>query len=156
MILGVTFGDETISLASSSSYDIMQLMNKPIFILNTDNVAMTTVCGTDDSRIFMGGRDGSLYEISYQNEPSWFGKRCKKINHSQSIVSYIMPGFLKIFSEDDSIAKIVVDSTRQLLYTLSEKGAIEAWYIGADINSVRRLARLSQNDIAHQASNVLK
>lgn len=156
IILGVTFGDDTISLASSNAYDIMQLMNKPIFIINTDNIAMITVRGTDDSRIFMGGRDGNLYEIAYQNESSWFGKRCKKVNHSQGLVSYMMPGFLKMFSEDDSIAKIVVDSSRHLLYTLSEKGAIEAWDIGADLSSVRRLARLSQNDIAHQAGSVLK
>lgn len=156
VILGVTFGDTTVSLTSSSPYDEMQLMNKPIFILNTDNVAITTVTGTEDSRIFLGGRDGSLYEISYQNEPSWFGKRCKKINHSQSVVSYIVPGFLKIFAEDDSIAKIVVDSSRHLLYALTEKGAIEAWHIGTDINTTRRIARIAQNDIVHQASNVLK
>lgn len=156
VILGVTFGDRTISLTSSSPYDEMQLMNKPIFILSTDNVSITTVVGTDDSRIFMGGRDGNLYEISYQNEPSWFGKRCKKVNLSQSVVSYIVPGFLKIFSEEDSIAKIVVDSTRHLLYALTEKGAIEAWFIGTELNATRRIARISQNDIIHQASNVLK
>lgn len=156
VILGVTFGDQTVSLGSTSPYDEMQLMNKPIFIISTDNVAITTIASSDDSRIFMGGRDGNLYEIAYQNEPSWFGKRCKKINHSQSVVSYIVPGFLKFFSEDDSISKIAIDSTRQLLYALSEKGAIEAWFIGTDPNSMRRIARISQNDIVHQASNILK
>lgn len=156
VILGVTFGDHTVNLGSSSPYDEMQLMNKPIFIVSTDNVAITTIVGSDDSRIFMGGRDGNLYEISYQNEPSWFGKRCKKINHSQSVVSYIVPGFLKFFSDEDSIAKIVIDSTRHLLYALTEKGAIEAWYIGTDVNSMRRITRISQNDIVYQASNVLK
>lgn len=156
VILGVTFGDQTISLGSNSPYDEMQLMNKPIFIVSTDNIAITTIAGSEDSRIFMGGRDGNLYEIAYQNEPSWFGKRCKKVNHSQSVVSYIVPGFLKFFAEDDSITKIVIDSSRHLLYALTEKGAIEAWYIGTDSNSMRRIARISQNDIVHQASNVLK
>lgn len=156
VILGVTFGDQTISLGSTSPYDKMQLMNKPIFILSTDNVAITTIVGSDDSRIFMGGRDGNLYEISYQNEPTWFGKRCKKLNHSQGVVSYIVPGFLKFLATDDSIAKIVIDSTRHLLYALTEKGAIEAWYIGTDSNAMRRIARISQNDIVHQASSVLK
>lgn len=154
--MGVTFAGQTVSLASSSPYEEMQLMNKPIFILNTDNVAITTVIGTKDSRIFLGGRDGSLYEICYQTEPSWFGKRCKKVNHSQSMVSYMVPGFLKFFSEDDSIAKISVDNSRHLLYVLTEKGAIEAWNIGKDAQTTRRIARVSQNDIVHQASNVLK
>lgn len=131
-------------------------MNKPIFILNTDNVAITTIAGTADHRIFLGGRDGSLFEIGYQSESGWFGKRCKKINHSQSVMSYIVPGFLKVFSEADSIAKIVADNSRQLLYVLTEKGAIEAWDIGADAGETKRLARLSQNDIVHQASSILK
>lgn len=156
VILGVTFAGQTLSLASSSLYEEMQLMNKPIFILNTDNVAITTVVGTEDSRIFLGGRDGCLYEVCYQTEPSWFGKRCKKHNHSQGIVSYMVPGFLKFFSEDDSIAKISVDNSRQLLYVLTEKGAIEAWDIGKDAQTTRRIARISQNDIVHHASNVLK
>lgn len=167
VILGVTFGDSSKTLSSplrsatsstntSSSYHEMQLMNKPIFILNTDNVAITTIKGTSDNRIFLGGRDGSLFEIGYQSDASWFGKRCKKINHSQSVLSYIVPGFLKVFSEADSVAKIVTDNTRQLLYVLTEKGAIEAWDIGADASDTRRIARLTQNDIVHQASNILK
>lgn len=131
-------------------------MNKPIFILSTENVAITTIAGTADHRIFLGGRDGSLFEIGYQSESNWFGKRYKKINHSQGLMSYIVPGFLKVFSEPDSTAKIVVDNSRRLLYTLSEKGAIEAWDIGEDANVTRRIARVTQNDIVHQASNILK
>lgn len=163
VVLGVTFGDTTKSISSpnrsslnTSSYEEMQLMNKPIFILNTENVAITTIAGTADNRIFLGGRDGSLFEIGYQSESNWFGKRCKKINHSQSVMSYIVPGFLKVFSEADSISKIVVDDSRHLLYALTEKGAIEAWDIGVDANVTRRIARVSQNDIVHQANNVLK
>lgn len=105
VVLGVTFGDSTkespvrsISQHTATNYEEMQLMNKPIFILNTDNVAITTIVGTDDYRIFLGGRDGCLYEICYQAESNWFGKRCKKINHSQGMMSYMVPGFLKIFS----------------------------------------------------------
>lgn len=70
-------------------------------------------------------------------------------------MSYIVPGFLKVFSEIDAIAKIVVDNTRHLLYTLTEKGAIEAWAIGTDADSTRRIARISQNDMALQASRIL-
>lgn len=119
VVLGVIFGDSSKSLTSPSSathrptfepaasplsnghsnnIEEMQLMSKPIFILNTDNVAITTVCGTADNRIFLGGRDGCLYEIYYQAESNWFGRRCKKINHSQGLMSYMVPGFLKVFS----------------------------------------------------------
>lgn len=104
VVLGVTFGDTAQSVTSPSvrasnrpSYNEMQLMNKPIFIVNTD-VAITTVVGTKDQRIFLGGRDGCLYEIFYRAESSWLGKRCWKTNHSQGLISYMVPGFLKVFS----------------------------------------------------------
>lgn len=105
VVLGVTFGTTaqsissppTSSSADTTSYNEMQLMNKPIFIVNTD-VAITTVVGTKDQRIFLGGRDGCLYEISYRAESSWLGKRCWKVNHSQGLMSYMVPGFLKVFS----------------------------------------------------------
>lgn len=164
VVLGVIFGESTNSLISptqqfdlnTSIYDEMQLMSKPIFILNTDNVAITTVAGTADHRIFLGARDGSLFEIYYQAESNWFGSRCKKINHSQGLMSYMVPGFLKVFSDIDSISKIVVDNSRRLLYTLTEKGSIEAWQLGTDSSSTKRIARISQNDIVQHASNVLK
>lgn len=161
VVLGVTFGDSTkISLSPvrsvSVNYEEMQLINKPIFLLNTDNVAITTVQGTDDGRVFLGGRDGCLYEIFYQAESNWFGKRCKKINLSQGLMSLIVPGFIKAFSETDPIAKITVDNTRNLLYILTEKGSIEAWDLGTDYNSVRRIGRLTQSEICNQAANILK
>lgn len=158
----MTFGDSTKTLNTSplrtlnnvNIYDEMQLINKPIFILNTDNNVITTVDGTADGRIFLGGRDGCLYEILYQAESNWFGKRCKKINHSQGLMSYIVPGFLKVFTEVDPITKVVVDDTRKLLYILTEKGSIDAWYFADD--SIQRIAHLTQNDIAHMAGNILK
>lgn len=55
----------------------------------------------------------------------------------------------------DAIVKIVVDDSRHLLYTLSEKGAIEAWDLGTNSEATRRLCRISQNDIAYHARNIL-
>jgi nuclear pore complex protein Nup155 len=105
IVLGVTFGDTTKSISNSpsrnfvtSTFEEMQLMNKPIFVLNTDNIGVTCVQGSNDGRILLGGRDGCLYEVCYQAESNWLGKRCKKINHSQGLFSYVLPGFLKGFS----------------------------------------------------------
>ncbi|XP_055597782.1 nuclear pore complex protein Nup154 [Uranotaenia lowii] len=158
VILGVTFGDSNGSpnRSISTSTEEMQLLNKPIFVLNTDNIAITCIEGTDDGRIFLGGRDGCLYEISYQAESNWFGKRCKKVNHSQGLMSHLVPGIFKVFSENDSISKLTIDNSRKLLYALTEKGAIEAWDIGGDSNSVKRIARVTQNEIASSAGNVLR
>lgn len=95
IVLGVTFDDQSIPRTKANG---MHLMNKPLFVLATDNISINVIQGTDDGRIFLGGRDGCLYEIDYHSESSWFGKRCKKINHSQGLVSYIVPSFLKVFS----------------------------------------------------------
>uniref|UniRef100_A0A1A9WLY6 Uncharacterized protein n=1 Tax=Glossina brevipalpis TaxID=37001 RepID=A0A1A9WLY6_9MUSC len=163
VILGVTFGDATKTISSPSrnipsrtTFQEMQLMNKPIFVLGTDNAAINVVQGSNNGRIFLGGRDGNLYEIAYQAESTWFGKRCKKINHSQSIISYMVPSFLKVFSENDPIMRLAIDNSRQLLYVLTEKGSIEAWDMGRDCNTMRRIAKITQNDIVQSASNIVK
>ncbi|EDW88030.1 nuclear pore complex protein Nup154 [Drosophila yakuba] len=147
IVLGVTFGE--------SSNNEMQLMNRPIFVIATDNVSISVIKGTDDGRIFLGGRDGCLYEIYYQAESSWFGKRCKKINLSQGLVSYIVPSFLKVFSEVDPIERIEIDNSRKLLYVLTEKGSIEAWDISSDYTNARRLGRITQSDITNQAVSLI-
>ncbi|KAH8413233.1 hypothetical protein KR009_009074 [Drosophila setifemur] len=147
IVLGVTFGE--------SSYHEMQVMNKPIFVIGTDNVSISVIKGTEDGRIFLGGRDGCLYEIFYQAECSWFGKRCKKINLSQGLVSYMVPSFLKVFSEIDPIECIEIDNSRKLLYVLTEKGSIEAWDIGTDYTCARRLGRITQSDITSQAVGLI-
>lgn len=159
VILGVTFDNTTKTSVSpikntSVSYDEMQLINKPIFVLSTDNLTVTCIKGTENGRIFFGGNDGCLYEVVYKAESNWLGKRCKKINLSQSVISFMVPGFLKAFNEVDQIIDICVDNSRNLLYTLSDHGTIEAWTL--EDNMARRIARLTQNEMFHQASSCLK
>lgn len=162
VVLGVTFGDSTKtvcspnkSLQNSTPYVEMQLMNKPIFVLNTDNVSIASIEGTSDGRIFLGGRDGALYELQYQAESNWFGKRCSKVNHSKSLMSLVVPGFLKVFSDNDAVAKLVVDNSRGLIYVLYEKGGLEAWELEPN-GGARSVARLSPKEITQIASNALK
>ena len=77
----------------------MHLQPEPLFHVPADNVAMSAIEGTPDGRLFLAGGDGCLYEIVYQAEDGWFTKKCRKINHSVSVVSYLLPAFLS-FSED--------------------------------------------------------
>ncbi|XP_068150657.1 nuclear pore complex protein Nup154 [Drosophila tropicalis] len=161
IVLGVTFGDDSTECKASSRLEqeqqnAMMLMNRPIFVIATDNISIGVIKGTEDGRIFLGGRDGCLYEIHYQAESSWFGKRCKKINLSQGIVSCMVPSFLKVFSEVDPIERIAVDNSRKLLYLLTERGSIEAWEMGKDYIQTRRLGKVTQNDIVSQCVNLIK
>ncbi|XP_059616313.1 nuclear pore complex protein Nup154 [Phlebotomus argentipes] len=161
IVLGVMFGDSTKTICSPNRtvhglkpFEELHI-SRPIFVLNTDNVSILTIEGAADGRIFLGGRDGSLYELQYQAESNWFGRRCKKVNHSQSLVSYMVPGFLKIFSESDSVAKIAIDNSRRMLYVLFEKGAIEAWELEANDN-IRRVGRVTHRDVVQAAVSMVK
>lgn len=77
----------------------MHLQPEPLFSLPTDNVGMLDIQGTPEGRIFLAGKDGCLYEVIYQAEDGWFSRKCKKVNHSVSMLSFLVPSFLS-FSEE--------------------------------------------------------
>lgn len=79
----------------------MQLLPDPLFSIPTDNTYIISITSTDLGRIFMAGKDGCLYEIAYQAEAGWLSQRCRKINHSKSSLSFLVPSVLQFsFSED--------------------------------------------------------
>ncbi|KAI8826369.1 Nup133 N terminal like-domain-containing protein [Chytriomyces cf. hyalinus JEL632] len=106
----------------------------------SDNVSMTSIVGTDEGRIFMCGSDGRLYELQYQAEDGWFTRKCRKVDLTATPYAMFIPTFLN-FSGDDPIRKIVIDQSRNLLYTLSERSAIELFYLGADGKEFKRMYR---------------
>lgn len=61
--------------------------------VSTD-VEMTSVAGAPDGRVFMcGQQDGNLYEVHYQANESWFGKRIQLVNHSLGRGHSLLPKF---------------------------------------------------------------
>ncbi|KAK1121340.1 hypothetical protein K0M31_010636 [Melipona bicolor] len=149
-ILGVTLTETSDGISPE-----MQLVPEPIFTVTTDGIGITTIANTSSGRIFLGGRNGSLYEIYYQAESSWFGKRCKKINHSEGPLSFLVPSFVTIaLSEEEAIIQISVDDSRNILYTLGDKGTITVWDI--DNNGASKVASLSQASLVQTAVHVVK
>ena len=97
LVIATTSEVTVVGLASSSktfSGDI-QLFNTQLSA-STDNVAINEIVGTDQGRIFMCTKNGQLFELFYDSgESSLFGQRkCRKKNHSQSIISDFIPSFL--------------------------------------------------------------
>ncbi|XP_012260855.2 nuclear pore complex protein Nup155 [Athalia rosae] len=149
-VLGVTFTDP-----SDGTPEEMQLVPEPIFIVPTDGIAITTIANTNSGRIFLGGRNGSLYEIYYQAESTWFGKRCKKINHSEGPLSFLVPSFVTVaLSEEEAIVQISVDDSRNILYTLGDKGTIAVWDI--DKGSASKITSVSQSSLVQNAVHIVK
>ncbi|KAJ2746719.1 hypothetical protein GGI20_001140 [Coemansia sp. BCRC 34301] len=96
-----------------------------------DGVAMTSICGTADGRVFMSGNDGALYEFAYQAEDGWLTKRAKKVNLTATIASYFMPTFLGL-RRDTAALSMVVDDERRLAYVLLQDASVKVFWLGTD------------------------
>uniref|UniRef100_A0A4W4F518 Nuclear pore complex protein Nup155 n=1 Tax=Electrophorus electricus TaxID=8005 RepID=A0A4W4F518_ELEEL len=156
VILGLSFPKSQTGLNDSMS-GAMQLLPDPLYSIPTDNTYMLAVASTDLGRIFLAGKDGCLYEIAYQAEAGWFSQRCRKINHSKSSLSFLVPSLLQFsFSEDDPVVQIAVDNSRNTLYTRSEKGVVQVYDLGADGQGMSRVAAMSQNAIVSAAGNIAR
>ncbi|XP_030758957.1 nuclear pore complex protein Nup154 [Sitophilus oryzae] len=152
VVLGVTFTE-----GSTSGLEEIQLISDPVFTLPTDGNTITTIAATANGRLFVGSKEGSLFEISYQAESGWFGKRCKMINLSTSALSFLVPSFLNAaLSEEDSIVQIAIDDSRNIMYTLTEKGSIEVCDLGEKCNTFSRISKMTQNTLVTQAMNTVK
>ncbi|XP_076842691.1 nuclear pore complex protein Nup155 isoform X2 [Brachyhypopomus gauderio] len=156
VILGLSFPKSQTGLNDSMS-GAMQLLPDPLYSIPTDNTYMLAITSTDLGRIFLAGKDGCLYEMAYQAEAGWFSQRCRKINHSKSSLSFLVPSLLQFsFSEDDPVVQIAVDNSRNTLYTRSEKGVLQVYDLGADGQGMGRVAGMSQNAIVSAAGNIAR
>uniref|UniRef100_A0A671YB06 Nucleoporin 155 n=1 Tax=Sparus aurata TaxID=8175 RepID=A0A671YB06_SPAAU len=156
VILGLSFPKSQAGLNDSMSGG-MQLLPDPLFSIPTDNTYILSITSTDLGRIFMAGKDGCLYEIAYQAEAGWLSQRCRKINHSKSSLSFLVPSVLQFsFSEDDPIVQIAIDNSRNTLFTRSEKGVLQVYDLGADGQGMSRVATMSQSSIVAAAGNIAR
>ncbi|KFQ41859.1 Nuclear pore complex protein Nup155, partial [Nestor notabilis] len=135
----------------------MQLLPDPLYSLPTDNTCVMAITSSDNGRIFLAGKDGCLYEVAYQAEAGWFSQRCRKINHSKSALSFLIPSLLQFtFSEDDPVVQIAIDNSRSILYTRSEKGVLQVYDLGQDGEGMTRVTSLSQNAIVSAAGSIAR
>ncbi|KAF8230634.1 nucleoporin [Tricholoma matsutake] len=108
------------------------------------DVEMTSVVGNQDGRIFMcGSQDGNLYELHYQENESWFGKRVQLINHSVGGVQSLLPRFAASSSEE-RIVSVVCDTGRDCFYALTSKSSISIYKPNGDkaIQHVQTISNL--------------
>ncbi|KAJ2896914.1 putative non-repetitive/WGA-negative nucleoporin [Zalerion maritima] len=88
--------------------------------------------GAANGRIFYGGSsDMDVHELYYQQEEKWFSSRCGRINHSNPGWSNIVPnvGGLLWNQSNEHLIDIVIDNSRNLLYTLSSKSTIRTYHM---------------------------
>jgi nuclear pore complex protein Nup155 len=54
-----------------------------------------------------------------------------------------VPGFLTGFAEEDPLVQIVVDNTRNILYTRSEKGTLTLYDLGTNGEATEKVTSMS-------------
>ena len=77
-----------------------------------------------------------IYELYYQQEEKWFSSRTGKINHSSPGWTSVVPRAPSLLwgtKSNEVIIDIVIDDTRNLLYSLSNTSTIRTYHMeGAD------------------------
>ncbi|KAK4161083.1 Non-repetitive/WGA-negative nucleoporin C-terminal-domain-containing protein [Cladorrhinum sp. PSN259] len=94
------------------------------------------IAGSASGRIFFGGStDTDIYELFYQQEERWFSSRCGKINHTHPGWSSVVPSLpiagLIGQRQPEYLTGLVIDDTRNLLYSLSNKSTIRTYHLEA-------------------------
>jgi len=148
VLLGVSF-----TTPQGAPSEELHLLPEPLFTLQCEQLVTKSLQGTGIGRIFMGGKDGCLYEFGYQSQQGWFGKKTAKINHSSGALSWIMPSLLG-FAEEDPILQIEVDNSRNILYTRSEKGTVTVYDLGVNGEALEKVVSLSAQRIFEDCSRV--
>jgi nuclear pore complex protein Nup155 len=98
--------------------------------ISVRGLSITTIEGSAKTgRIFFGeGSSEDVWEITYSQEESWFSSRCGKKNHVSKSISLPALPFYGPQSRA-GIKQMVVDDSRNLLYTLSTNSTIKVFHM---------------------------
>ncbi|KAH6890629.1 Non-repetitive/WGA-negative nucleoporin C-terminal-domain-containing protein [Thelonectria olida] len=150
-LLGVSATDTPSGTKTVSLYQTK--MNLPL--RGTD---VRVIAGSSSGRIFFGGsNDIDINELYYQSEEKWFSNRCGKINHTNpgwSSVVTLQGGFWSQ-KRPERLVDIVIDDSRNLVYTLSSRSTIRTYHMEAPdrLNKVIEKEKVHcLRDIAHMIS----
>eukprot|EP00897_Mesotaenium_endlicherianum_P003492 jgi/Mesen1/3170/ME000184S02232 len=115
--------------------DDVSLQPLPEYTVPSDGVVMTCVaCTEDGGRIFLGGRDGHLYEVHYSASSGW-QRRCHKTCHTATVSSFlskiVLPSMFR-FTAQDPLVEMAIDEERQILYTRTQESRVAVFDLGYD------------------------
>jgi nuclear pore complex protein Nup155 len=121
---------------------------------------VSIIVGSATGRIFFGGdSDTDIHELYYQQEEQWFSSRCGKINHSHpgwgSVIPTLAPIDFWTSRNNEHLADLVMDDTRNLLYSLSSKSTIRTYHLDKPDKLTRAIEKTKEQclrDITHMLS----
>lgn len=111
---------------------------------------MLKIAAHPNGRVFMAGKDGNLYELTYSVAYGfWYSvffvgsprghRKCERLTHKSSSggpgpVNSVLALFGLRRSADRVLVDVVVDPLRNVLYTLDMAGDIDLFDLGANGN----------------------
>ncbi|KAI0132903.1 non-repetitive/WGA-negative nucleoporin [Xylariales sp. AK1849] len=118
------------------------------------------IAGAKNGRIFFAGQsDCDIYELYYQQEEKWFSSRTGKINHSSAGWTSVVPKTPQILwgtKNTEYIVDIVIDDSRNLLYSLSNTSTIRTYHMEAPDKLTKLIEKTKDDclrDVMHMLSN---
>lgn len=119
------------------------------------------IVGSASGRIFFTNlTDCDICELYYQQEEKWFSSRTGKINHSYPGWSAVVPKPTHLIwghTVTERIVDLVIDDSRNLLYSLSNTSTVRTYYIEAPDKLTKVIEKTKSDflrDIAHAMSVV--
>ncbi|TKA79082.1 hypothetical protein B0A55_02521 [Friedmanniomyces simplex] len=102
---------------------------------------------------FLDAGSEDIYEFQYQQEEGWFRGKCARVCHTKSSYDFMPPpvkAVTSLFGPNQAqkrLRRLVLDDTRDLLYTLSDTSEIKVWLVKEQVKLglFRALAGLLQN-----------
>ena len=73
------------------------------------------------------------------------------------MLSFLVPSFVSAaLIEDEGILQIVVDNSRHILYTLTDKSSIEVYDMGERGTGFSKITKVTQKSLLQQAVHIVK
>ena len=138
---------------SGGSYTVSLYQTK--MSIPVRGLTVKCLAGSADGRIFFTGSvDNDVYELTYQQEERWFFSRCQKINQTRTRLSAITPSFsFSARTPAEHTEQLLVDSSRQLLYTLSTESTIRVFHMKTK-TTLKLTATKRRSDILNHISHM--
>lgn len=149
-LIGVSASQGPTGAKTVSLYDTgMSQSTKGVTV---SHIAASTTTG----RIFFAGsNDNELYELTYQQEEKWFASRCAKVNHTSPGYTALLPGPLWTPKSSEKVIQIVVDDSRNLVYTLSSTSAIRVFHMDSP-TTLNKVIEKSRQEILRDISHMIQ
>ncbi|KAI5185221.1 nuclear pore complex protein Nup155 [Nematocida homosporus] len=126
-------------LFSESDVSLLCYCHDPVAYVSIDvsvplPVQMTCVCETDESRVFLGGVDGNIYELRY-GDKAWIGSRgARIICHTTGLLAHLLP-FIYAMGKRPAVSQM--SATKRGLIVLYADGSIDAFETKQSFKKVR-------------------